>query len=486
MQIVTKSRWRPRAGVVVFAVSLVLYVAFSFWILRLSCGDPQQRSFLLTGDEPHYLLVTHSLVADGDANLHNNVDGKDWRHYTVEEIRPTHSWGFDIYNELSDGRLQEHEEAWQTRRYSKHRNGLPLLLTPAYALGLSCGGRIRFFAILFMNLAAALLAYNIFAAAREETGNREAALCCWFAMGFAPPLLYYSNQIYPDLVAGLLILYAYRLIGRSGGVLRSLAVGSCIGYLPWLHERYLLVAAPLLLYWLWRDRSRGRWLALALTVVIVSAGLQMMYYYRLFGVPFPVNVHRSFSLIGGLKQGFLGLLIDGNQGLAWYAPVYLAAGVGLVGLWRERRGEALALLGLAIPFWVAICMYKHWYSIWYPPLRYLVALLPLAAGPMARAWQVGRRGYGRLVYAVLGGVGVFVGFYGIRHPRLYYTKLHVLRSLSPKLEAIWRHLPDFLPPTTQTFLRAGGWLSVALALFAYLMFMAYGRGRGEPHEAGLA
>ena len=48
------------------ALFLLLYVAYSF-----SIGIRATRGASITGDEPFYLLTTHSLLADADFDLTN-------------------------------------------------------------------------------------------------------------------------------------------------------------------------------------------------------------------------------------------------------------------------------------------------------------------------------------------------------------------------------------------------------------------------------
>ena len=42
----------------------------------------ESKSFLLTGDEPHYLLVAHSIAMDGDIDLGNNLANEDRRSFS--------------------------------------------------------------------------------------------------------------------------------------------------------------------------------------------------------------------------------------------------------------------------------------------------------------------------------------------------------------------------------------------------------------------
>ncbi len=41
-----------------------------------------------SGDEPNYLLTTHSLLADRDINLENNYRNRDYFHFYDEKENP--------------------------------------------------------------------------------------------------------------------------------------------------------------------------------------------------------------------------------------------------------------------------------------------------------------------------------------------------------------------------------------------------------------
>lgn len=71
-----------------------------------------------TGDEPHYLILTQSLLNDGDLRIENNHAQRDYEEYYPADLRP-HSQRLG-----RDGQI-----------YSIHAPGLPALLVPAFAAG---------------------------------------------------------------------------------------------------------------------------------------------------------------------------------------------------------------------------------------------------------------------------------------------------------------------------------------------------------------
>src|SRR5207237_2278877 len=68
------------------------------------------------GDEPHYLVMAHSLWTDGDLDLTDEFEGQE-------------------YSAFFNGRLAPHPSPSSPRGhlYSLHSPGLPLLILPGYA-----------------------------------------------------------------------------------------------------------------------------------------------------------------------------------------------------------------------------------------------------------------------------------------------------------------------------------------------------------------
>ena len=94
-------------GRAVFAISFAAYVVL---------GLNSVRVLGLGGDEPHYLIITESLLRDGDLQIDNNHQQRDYRSFYPRELRP------DYMQRGQNGAI-----------YSIHAPGLPALLMPVYA-----------------------------------------------------------------------------------------------------------------------------------------------------------------------------------------------------------------------------------------------------------------------------------------------------------------------------------------------------------------
>src|SRR5690606_33264937 len=92
------------AGVLAFVISLV-----AWWQV-----SPQVPG----GDEPHYLVITQSLLKDGDLRIENNHRQRDYRSYFGGELPP-------------DFRVRGRDKLID----SIHAPGVSALVAPAFAIG---------------------------------------------------------------------------------------------------------------------------------------------------------------------------------------------------------------------------------------------------------------------------------------------------------------------------------------------------------------
>ncbi|HXH05973.1 MAG TPA: hypothetical protein VNI83_05210, partial [Vicinamibacterales bacterium] len=363
------------------AVALVFYSVVAWGAAPMAPG----------GDEPHYLVVTQSLLYDRDLRIENNHDRRDYAAYFAGTLRP------DYLVRGRDGAI-----------YSIHAPGLPALIAPAFALG--GYPAVVGFLLLLSSIAAAL----VWRVAFVLTGAPSAA---WFgtaAVVAATPVAFHSFTVFPDGPAGLCVLAGLLLLLRLGAARRAgIAVapgtlaraGAMLALLPWLHTRFALLAAVLATAALLRlPRSRdGLCGAAALLAVPAASALAWFgYFYVLYGTPDPNAPYGTFmrtqSHPSFITGGLAGLFFDQQFGLLVYAPVYAAAVWGLLALWR-RPGElpgagdrrlVVELILLAAPYLAAVTTLRMWWAGWSAPARFLVPLLPVGAVLCAVAWQTAR------------------------------------------------------------------------------------------------
>ncbi|MEJ2086038.1 MAG: hypothetical protein P8Y44_10240, partial [Acidobacteriota bacterium] len=203
-----------------FALPLVVYLAILPWSVSKHSPD---------GDEPHYLLLTHSLAFDLDTDLANNYAGDDSLSFIDRRLKP----------QLGDpvGRNGE--------LYSRHNMLLPLVLAPAYRLFGPLG------ALGIMAALTAAVCWAMLALASHYTPNHPGeAVAAYAILAFTAPLLLYSYQIWVEVPAALLTLIVLIEIHRSGKPSSSVTLGwlalvVSLLLLPLLKLRFLLIAVSL-------------------------------------------------------------------------------------------------------------------------------------------------------------------------------------------------------------------------------------------------
>jgi hypothetical protein len=432
------------------------------------------RVFLLTGDEPHYLLVAHSLAFDGDLDLDNNRRERDYRLFydkPVSGYTKSKAWLLERLPARSSLRAQP-DAYWARRALPTQPVGVSALIAPAYRLGAAWGGRVRYTVALLFHALASALALVVAALCWRFTGSRAVSLLVAGGFALAAPLISYSVPVFPDLPGALLIalgvLLLARLEDRAGGALTALALGIVSSALPWVHVRFWPSAALLAAAGAWLARGAPRPAAtfawLALPWALSASGL-VWYYELLFGVPWPVSMAPPFSLGIGLLSGWPGLLFDRDHGLLAYAPLAAFAVPGAVVLARAPGIVGKVAVALTLGYLGLVGANAGWNGGLSPQLRYWVPVMPLVALAAAAALgSVTAPGPRRLALA-LGAAGVFVGVWGMLHPRLLYTYRHPVLSRGP-WTGLWERLPVFFPEAGAGSLAAAVLGLVALAYFA--------------------
>jgi hypothetical protein len=338
---------------VLFVTALVLFNAGS--LLMIS------RGATFSGDEPHYLLITHSLLRDHDFDLANNYSQKDYS-------------GFMLF----DGNIAPHvvNGAKQGSLYSFHSPGVSFLLLPFYAAGSLFKGKAFVFIIrLGMSLWGALFAAQVYLLARSQWEKENIALWLWFLASFTAPVFFYAIHVYPEIVIAFLALTAYRLLRYSPtlGWARAAACGLFLGSFIWFHAlKYIALLLPLYLYGLWAIRRKSASRAGFLLYILVPAAVIVLYLqfqHTLYGTysPFAVSWARpmtgtqqeSLQFAGSVLFGvpirdrletLAGYFLDQRDGLLFYSPLFFFSLLGVWEMFKKKRKELLLLLFLGAPY----------------------------------------------------------------------------------------------------------------------------------------
>ncbi len=339
-----------------FLTGFLLYASVSLWI---------NYSIPPAGDEPHYLMITHSLLYDRDFDLKNNIEQEDHRRF---------SWVYFPMHSLmeKDGRL-----------YSIAYSILCFLLIPGYALGslipdYALGGRLG--ALLTINLMAAWLLLELFLFTLEISKSHKAAFISWAIAGFTSPVFFFSSQVYPEIAGAFVLLFTLRRLLNRDFKLKGRLIIIAVIALIFLKERFISIALTLPMLWAFlSNRKKGlRMLKTGIgiigPIIIILGGML---------------IHKKFSDIEWILQHLIperdilsalaGLFFDQEFGLLFYSPLYAFGLIGIPWFLSRYRKEGLVIILPVLIYIFVIINFAgaHWFGGWALPSRLIVVITPL-------------------------------------------------------------------------------------------------------------
>lgn len=347
-------------------------------LLYVTLGAPA------SGDEPHYLVISQTLLKYHSLNVMADYTHGDYRsfypipldpHITINarrQVMPLHSIGGPVL--------------WL----------IPFLL----------GGRLG--VVEFMALITALIVLAIYQFLRTMGISARVAFLVSLGYAIASPLYIYSYRSFIEPLGSLICIYVLwqfftTQLSRSALLISS----TLLGLLPWIHTRFVLLEIPLFLVLLFRiyqkQRLRGykEYLYYLLPIVLLSLSLEI-YSYVAWGTLNPA----ANQINGNSKPfevspfvGLLGVFFDQKHGLLLSFPIGI---FGLAGILLSAKRKYLAyhllLLILAVPYIVAFTSFRHWGGGWSPPARFILVLLPLCSFYIAYALEHTHTLFTRLLF----------------------------------------------------------------------------------------
>lgn len=471
---------------------LVLFLS-SFFVYQAAGFILVWEGTSFSGDEPFYLLTTHSLLRDGDINVANNYARQDYFHFYSKKDHPRLRLG--IY-----GRQGKKGEG---TIYPINLPGISVLMLPFYWLSQLFSGRWLTL-ILKTSLAfwASLLGLQIYLYARETWEKERLSLGLWALYSFSAPVLFYAVHLYPEIPIAFLAMFIFRKVSgqESFSSPQGLLCGFLLGLFPWFGLKYSFIFYPLFLVSLYlllkEHRTRSGALAFAVFPVL-SMALFYLFVYSLYGTFSPIAVYEGVMTpgrMGAFKDLFLSIpiraridtfldyFLDQRDGLLLYSPLYFFSFLGLVEIYRRNKRDFWGLLFIGLPFLANYALFTHRQGA-SPQGRVLTPLswiLIIAVGH----FLIHNR---RRIFSFLFGAAAAAGFLAVpillTHPSfLYQPTTHEFTSRPGEFFAYLGNLHVFLPPLLPSFIKVDNarylpnylWLA-AIAVF----FLVYVLSRKE-------
>lgn len=350
---------------ILFAVVWLFYI-----VLALGVFGPTHSP--ITGDEPHYVLATHSLVYDGDLDLRNNYENRDYAPFYGGNL----GYGHTALNK--NGEL-----------FPAHEIGLSIISTIPYVLLGVLGIK------LLMTFIGALLILNIFLLLYQIFGKFRIAGITSLIVAFTSPILFYSYTIFPETIVALCLAVTLRIMydfiqSGSGEYKKMLMIGLLLGSMPWFGIKYVAISLPLVLlfgYLLLKDKHG---LFSFITPIGVSYSSYLLYLYSLFGTISPAIRYIGLgqpTLVPGFNAAYLNLsylltYFFGEQwGLLVYSPIYILFFIGILAVLfsARRKLDQVFIVIILATFFSYYILYASSRSFggWCPPSRPMVAVIPI-------------------------------------------------------------------------------------------------------------
>lgn len=322
---------------------------------------------------------------------------------------------------------------------------------------------IAFAVVLSSATFAALAGALLFAWLKQRGWRPGVSLGATLACALGTPLFAYSGWLFTEPLTTCLLLGAAwaafgndRPVGLDDALLAGLLLGACLLARP----GHAIVVPIFALAVIVRDGRRGVAAASLLGLgAAVGLAIYLMWNHHLYGNPFdfgyPETADEGKRLNGfatPLWRGVCGFLFTPGKSIFIFAPVILAALIGLPGLWRRDRGMAALAAGGPLVYLLFYARYTQWEGgNCYGP-RYLLPVIALLMPALASFLEAAARVERRLAIALtLAGmtvqaIGLATNFLEDQSANGYYAPvLNYRMSYSPLIsqsKLLWRYCAE--------------------------------------------
>lgn len=401
--------------------------------------------FLVTGDEPHYLVVADGMVRD-----HTLEQGKPYQREF--ETRRIYKPGLAAPNEVpAPGNT--HAVIGPNGLYPVHNIGLPIMIALPWRIGGTSG--VKLFMVLMSSLMVPVI-WKISGVFSLNTFHRAVASS---AVLFAAPVIPASNQIYPDLPAGIIALYAGSFLltwgdSSPGKGKMDYFLALLISILPWLQIKFtapaLVLAAALAFLRYRREKSMGR-AVVFVGAVTVSLGILACYNLFAFGAAAGPYSRGALELSPHALMVLAGLHIDRFQGYFIQNPVCFCGLLFVVPFLKKYRFGAVVILAVYASLIVPNALHINWYGGYSFAGRFALSgflvIMPFVIFALLRIMEDLRYGY--VFVSALIGLNCFTysryTFKIFNFYNLASNEEYALTTPLREYHSFYPHLDRFLP-----------------------------------------
>ncbi|HZR44850.1 MAG TPA: hypothetical protein VFB12_32355 [Ktedonobacteraceae bacterium] len=364
--------------------SIVFFIT-SFWYV-------QERSIAPTGDEPHYLVISQTLL------IYHSLDVmKDYQHGDYKSFYPRN--------------LDAHVTPnLRGELLPVHGIGGPVLWLIPFALV----GRLG--AVLFMSLISVLIIINIYKFLIVMGISTRYAFFVSLAYALASPFYIYSHLDFIEPIAAFFCIYVLRKIFQEEITVPEVVISAIfLGLLPWIHIRFALLEIALFFALLYKIYQKNGWSNFRYYIFYLIPSVLLFLAFELFNYKVWGTLNPAANQAGMVNQpftrkpttGLLWLFLDQEYGVFFNFPLFFFLLVGiLLALKRKFAAYHLLVLVTTIPYLIVIASLVGWQGGYTPPTRFILVLLPIWSFYVAYAVER----LNNIVSTLTMGIAMLIGF----------------------------------------------------------------------------
>jgi len=437
-------------SLLIFLVAEIFFIYGAYQLTVSGAG--------LSGDEPHYYLLTYSLARDGDLDVSNQYLQKQFK-----EFLHTENLGIHGYAGKKAGKI-----------YSMHLFGLPLTLLPVYWLKLSPPVLLIFLRS-YIGLFGAISAVLIFLLLNRFFPHKSSNLFLTILFIVGAPTMLHSIHLYPDIqILFLLLLALYFIFCLSGSELKRYLLASIpLGMAIFWGVKFALPAGLIIvgiIFTLLKEKKLKTAL-LFLLFPLFFLTLFSSYLYNAYGSFSPSAVYTGimnteqqkaylYTILHTITQKMrletlLNYLFDQRDGLLFYNPVcfFFLSGIilALKNFRRYRQILAIMIPAVIYIFNYAFLTQRGGYS---PQARPLTAVFFLFIFALAIFFEETKNQLLRKALPLLIIIVGLISLYQLAHPEtIYQPTTHDFQFRSGLLFQHFSNLQLDLPKLLPSFVK---------------------------------
>lgn len=449
--------------IVIFVAAEILFIAASFIIV--------DRGVKWGGDEPHYLVISHSIARDFDLNVFDQ-------------------YARDRYREFVEVPLKHHARVGKGFKvwYSYgHLPGLSLTLAPFFLIQLPVP--VLYVLIrAYLGLFGALLAVVVYLFALRLWNNKSLAIFITLALTLTAPVFFYSIHIFAELQAALLILSSlYLLLYHEK---KTLLAGFLLGISVFWGLKYAIFiymfCGLFFLYFVIKKHPKR-----AIMFVVFPVLFQVLFFgylYYAYGSLDPMSIYNGIMTEEQVKvyksnmqkipllkrvETLFGIFFDQRDGLLLYSPFYFLAFPGLILALKKYRQYwrhlLIASAGIAFILFLGYSTVRAGYC---PQARYLSPVVWVLMLFAVIYYKETRNKRVKQWFFYLPVYGLLVSLYQVLHPfTLYQSATHANLNRPGLMFQHWSNIHVDLAGFLPSFVKVPGNFSYVPNILFLILFV---------------